>query len=62
MTPGSMSVGRLCDTCPAPAIAVSPGSEPERCAVALLARGQPVRCYCAAHWPALHPAAAERPA
>jgi hypothetical protein len=49
-----------CDTCGAPAIAIAPGSEPIRCAVALLSRGVPVRCYCARHWPALHPAADPR--
>ena len=40
---------RVCDLCPAPAVAVSPGAEPVR-ELFVLARGEPVRCWCLACW------------
>jgi hypothetical protein len=44
-----------CDACGKPAVAVAPGTDEERCTVALLRRGIPDRSWCLAHWPARGP-------
>lgn len=38
-----------CDYCAEPAIAAAPGSEPVR-ELFLLARGEPMRCWCLSCW------------
>jgi hypothetical protein len=49
-----------CLLCPAPAVAVAPGSEPEVVAHVRLTRGEPTRAWCMAHWLALHGVLAQR--
>jgi hypothetical protein len=46
-----------CDQCPAPAIAVLPGSEPVTEAGIVLSRGVRRQSWCRCHWPWLQPAA-----
>jgi hypothetical protein len=41
----------LCDLCPEPAIAVSPGTEPEMLMGFPLQAGEPRRQFCIRHWP-----------
>ncbi len=41
----------LCDLCPEPAIAVSPGTEPEILMGFPIEAGEPRRQWCATHWP-----------
>jgi hypothetical protein len=51
----------VCSHCHAPAVAVAPGSEPNTaCDLFLLTRGEPMRFFCIAHWPALHAPQAQR--
>jgi hypothetical protein len=50
----------VCSLCAAPAVAVAPGSEPETCDLFLVTRGEPMRCFCLAHWLALHGVLAQR--